>query len=157
MKNVHCFVILCIVSILLIIVLGGCFNYNNGYSEESTSLEWFPDESHFVDYKIVGKKVVFRYSIAFQNNCECDVAFDIGAKFYKKDTRGWLKNNEILLGQSDCEKEENGYIPLRRNEKKSIVFSFEGDYLGGKVNTNLSFPEELVPIVIFKWESNSDI
>lgn len=124
-----------------------CKNYE---ANKNTPLKWLPSESHFVDYEIVGKKIVFRYSISFQNNSDFDIGFDISAKFSRKETHGWLKRNETLSGHADCEKNGEGYILLHKNEKKNIVISFEGGYSGENVNTNLSFPELLMPIVISK-------
>lgn len=114
----------------------------------SSALKWIPEESRFVDYKINNGKVTVRYSIAFENFTEDDIEFSINAAFSKSETKGWLKN-EILNGMAYDENNESGHIILHAYEKRNVVISFTGDYLGGKVNTNLSFPEEIAPVLIF--------
>lgn len=137
-----------ILTLVLISILSVCLFLSYNSEDESTTLEWNPENSYFLDYKIKNNRITFRYVIEFKNKSDTALSFQIGVKFSKKDTKGWLKN-EFLIGDTDYT-DENGYFPLDSNEKESIVFSFEGEYLGGNVNTNLSFPEEILPSVIFK-------
>ncbi|MBQ5347957.1 MAG: hypothetical protein IIU39_07900, partial [Ruminococcus sp.] len=53
-------------------------------------------------------------------------------------------DDEYLFGL-----DKNGqdkYVILKPKEEKSVEFWFEGKYLGGEVNTKLTFPE-LLPVL----------
>ena len=122
--------------------------------EEQTNedtLYWLPDESYFVDYEIVEGKVKFRYAICFVNNSGNDCFIKLSAKFATKDLKGWAENNEFFDG---CD--ENGeweYRKVKNGEKSVLVYTFTTKYLGGPVNTNLSFPEDLM--LVEKLQENS--
>lgn len=130
--------------LLIILVIGAlCLSAQRTKEDDvSNSLHWLPDESHFVDYCIDGDSVIFRYSICFVNNSEHDTGVKISAKFSTKELEGWVRDDGFFEGCS-----ENGeweYQNIKSGEKKNFVFSFKGKYLGGVVNQNLSFPEDLL-------------
>ena len=96
----------------------------------------------FVDYEIIDEKIRFGYSICFVNDSENSHKVSLSAKFNSEELRGWLKNNGFFLG---CN--ENGEIlseEILPETKKNIIFYFEGEYLGGNVNNELSFPDEII-------------
>lgn len=65
----------------------------------------------------------------------------LSAKFKSKELKGWLKNESYFMG---CEQNvEMLYATVKANNSADVVFTFEGEYLGGEVNKNLSFPEEI--------------
>ncbi len=103
---------------------------------------WVHEKSHFVDYEINGDRIKFRYSIHFVNSSNDDMQVSLSAKFKSKELKGWLKKESFFKG---CD--QNGemlYAIIKANDKADVIFSFEGEYLGGEVNKNLSFPEELI-------------
>ena len=111
--------------------------------DRSNTLYWEPEESYFVDYKITDENTVkFRYSIHFVNNSEEDITAALTAVFNSQEIKGWLDQGNGLIG---CD--ENGellYTEIKSGESADAVYVFEGKYLGGKVNQNLSFPEEII-------------
>lgn len=137
------------IAILLVTVLVGVsalipvllFKRTDEHNNEDT-LCWLPDESYFVDYEIVDDEVRFRYAICFVNNSGSDSHIRLSAKFAAKDLKGWAENSGFFDGY-----DENGecdYRKIKNGEKTVLVYSFTTKYLGGPVNTTLSFPEELL-------------
>ena len=116
------------------IVLSGCTMIKE---KEKSKLYWVPEESYFVGYEIIDDNVVFSYSICFVNNWNDDYVVDVSAKFQKSEMKNWIEYKDFYLGTSN-----DGTV--KANSKKNIVYSFKGKYLGGKVNTNISFPKELI-------------
>ena len=125
------------------IILSSCINY---YSKQSNdvALSWNPEESYFVDYEINGEKIKFRYSICFHNHTSEPTEIGISAKFNKRELNGWLRYEGFFIGTDDRGILKYGLI--KPKEKINIIYTFEGDYLGGTVNDSLSFPEELMTI-----------
>ncbi len=124
---------------ILTFLLSGIFQKG----EEEKSFYWLPEESFFVDYDIVDEKTIkFRYTICFVNNLDVDTTISLSAKFDKKELAGWVVQTDGFMG---CD--ENGellYKEIKQGEKEFVTVTFEGKYLGGEVNENLSFPEELI-------------
>lgn len=109
---------------------------------KDVAIGWIPESSYFVDYQVTGDKIKFRYSVCYYNNTLDRIDIGIAAKFNKKELRGWLKYESFFFGMDDDG--DMKYETVNPKEKKNIVFCFEGDYLGGSVNRNLSFPEEII-------------
>ena len=66
-------------------------------------------------------------------------------KFIKKELDGWLRYEKFFIGTDD----NDGLLKyglIKPKEKTNIIYTFEGNYLGGTVNDTLSFPEELMTI-----------
>ncbi|MBR2109192.1 MAG: hypothetical protein IJ932_04505 [Ruminococcus sp.] len=142
-------VVVCSLVFFLIFV----FSINNSVfipkeTNIDTTLTWFPEKSSFKDYKIDKDKIKFCYSIYFINydNESCELS--LGAKFEQSELDGWFSyvdNDDEFL----CGLDENGqdkYVIFKPKEKKKVDFWFEGKYLGGVVNTKLSFPE-IIPVL----------
>ena len=53
-----------------------------------------------------------------------------------------MKNEKFLTGLGEDGKLKKEKIGS--GEKINVIFVFEGKYLGGKVNENISFPEEII-------------
>lgn len=107
------------------------------------------EQSYFDGYEITNDKVKFRYSIHFVNELDssCDIA--IYAIFDKSELSDWVKNNDVDSEENqfeglkkDCS--DRLTVNLKAHESKDIIFTFEGKYLGGKVNENLSFPTDII-------------
>lgn len=132
-----------IILLIMPMILSSCIN---SYSERSkdVALSWIPEESYFVDYEINGEKIKFRYSICFHNHTSEPTEIGICAKFNKRELNGWLRYEGFFIGDDNDGLLKYGLI--KPKEKTNIVYTFEGDYLGGTVNENLSFPEELMTI-----------
>lgn len=117
--------------------------------DQGYSLRWLKEESYFVDYEITSANTIkFRYSICLVNDTEDDITVSLSAKFEKNELKGWVEQDDFFLG---CD--ENGnwlYQEIKGGEKKNVIFVFEGKYLGGDPNENLSFPSELMVMTDFK-------
>ena len=150
MKKFFLVFILSLFSIAIIFVLGLTIysiihSTPTNEKPRKNTISWSSEESYFVDYKIDNDKVMFRYSICFYNGTEEPVEVSLGAKFNSLELDGWFKCEDNFfegLGEDGKHK----YEVLNPKETKNIVFCFKGDYLGGEVNTNLSFPEEILPV-----------
>ena len=134
------------ISIAIIFVIFICFAffskiYYPHKGSGNKSLRMIPEESFFVDYDIVNENTVkFRYSICFANDSEIDTNVSIQATFNSDELKGWVKKEHLFIGMDN-----NGKMlseTVKHGEKVNIVFVFEGEYLGGSVNENLSFPSE---------------
>ena len=112
-----------------------------------SDISWLPEESHFVDYEIVDGKVRFRYAICFENKAEHAVGIKIAAKFMNEELEGWCQYTDFFEGYD--ENNEWDYKSIQSGEKVQYIYTFEGEYLGGTVNTSLSFPEELLVSLSF--------
>ena len=87
----------CYISIILLIsiVLCGC---NMNTQKEKSRFYWIPEESYFVDYKIIEDKIIFSYSICFVNDWDEDYSVDISAKFKKSELRNKITGNKYTGG-----------------------------------------------------------
>ncbi len=138
---------LSLIIVFLLFVIGGIFLVSFFLSEtrsdeEKTDFYWIPEKSYFVDYKIEKNKIVFSYSICFINNSESDVSVAVSAKFKKSEINKWIKYQSFFMG---CDKEGNiKYNIIKAGEQKNVVFYFEGEYISRNINTELSFPDELI-------------
>lgn len=133
-------------TVIILLGIGGIILYSILQSPQTDdlndTLHWLPDESYFVDYEIVDNTVKFRYSICFVNGTERDCGVKVSAKFKEEELSNWIKNVDFFEGHS--KNGEWSYCEIKSGEKINLVLTFEGEYLGGSVNTDLSFPEELI-------------
>lgn len=134
--------VLFVIAITMLLIGSGCtaffsrFGGSENNPNEST-LHWVPEKSHFAEYEIVEDKIRFVYEIYFVNESDEDAEIMLSASFKSSDLKGWVKNQNSFI----C---LNSYERIEKDESKAIRFTFEGDYLGGEVNENLSLPEELI-------------
>lgn len=102
-----------------------------------TVFRWIAEESYLIDYEITAENTVkLRCSLRFENKTDEDLAIDVHLQFFPEETRGWMKNAD-LFG-----KEENGETIdpiIKAGETRDVIIIFEGEYLGGPVNEDLSF------------------
>ena len=134
-----------VLPILIILLLTSCTSIEKEYP----ALKWFPEKSHFLDYKIEGHVVTFRYKILFKNFTNEDIAVGITAIFEKSYTKDWVEENEFLATFSKSDNDlKDGYAVVKANNSTYVIASFSGTFTGGKVNTNLSFPEEIILITV---------
>ena len=127
----------CVITLLFLIL-----SFNSCSSSDTISLRWFPEESYFVGYEIIGDTVKFQYSICFENCTEYDTIISLQAKFRRNDLKGWMKYENFFAGY-----DENGetlHQLIEANQKINIVYTFIGKYTGGTVNEKISFPERLI-------------
>ena len=132
-------------SIIFLCFIMTFFTSCKNTNQDRCSIEWIPEESYFVNYEIHENKVKFQYSICFKNYTNEVVDIGITAKFNKVDLKNWLQFEDYFIGQ-----DKNGemkYGKILPKEKNNINFYFEGEYLGGLVNEQLSFPEEIIYVV----------
>ena len=134
------FSLLLIVS--LAVLLCGCHFRS---VEPDSAFYWLPEESGFVDYEIDGDCVSFRYRICFVNETEQDRSIKLSAAFSPKELAGWVESKDYFDGLNNRGQWE--YQTVRRLSKNQLIYTFEGKYLGGEVNTKLSFPEDLMVVL----------
>lgn len=133
--------------ITILIVLGvismlQLFQKPESSEQTHNTLHWLPEESNFVDYEIVGDNIKFRYAITFVNNFPYDSTISLSAKFSPKELKGWIEADDFIIG---CD--ENDIMiteSIVKGQKKKIIFTFTGKYLGGKIPQKLSFPQEII-------------
>lgn len=134
------FTMIIIASILAILYC--CTDGRHTSNEKGNTLYWIPEESYFESYEIVNNTISFHYSICFVNNTPYDTTISLRAKFKQQDIKGWLKQEDYYPG---CDKNgERLYQTIKAGEKVNISYQFTGEYLGGTVNENLSFPQKLI-------------
>ena len=131
MKRISC--ILTVTVLMVFLFLTGC----DFYKDQPSEFYWIPEESYFAGYEIVDDKVVFAYSICFVNDGEEDYAVNVSAKFKRSELSKWVEYKDFFLGSAEDE-------TVKAGTKKNITYYYEGKYLGGEVNTELSFPEEMI-------------
>ena len=124
----------------IILIIASAFSMTSCLIEDNgDSYEWIIEEkSHFVDYKIEGEKIKFRYSIYMISKYDEDQEICFGVKFKPEEIAGWVESEDV---QGDPIYFDSDYAILKAHSKGSVIFTFEGKYLGGKVNTALSYPE----------------
>lgn len=128
-----------LLAVTLMMLLCSCGLYS---VDDDSSVYWLQDESGFVDYEISGDVVRFRYSICFVNETTADTGIKLSAKFSGKELSDWLENEDYFEGLDDHG--EWSYQTIKAGEKAQLIYTFEGKYLGGDVNEELSFPEEII-------------
>lgn len=111
-------------------------------SDPDSSFYWLPEESGFVDYEINGDCVRFWYRICFVNEDQQDIKVKLSAAFSGSELTGWVASKEYFDGLDD--EGQWSYRTVKASGKTELVYIFEGKYLGGEVNTDLAFPEELM-------------
>ena len=120
------------------IILSSCVNKD----DDESLLKWIPEKSYFTSYSVKNNIVIFGYMIHFVNNSTNEYKIRISAKFKSGDLKGWIKNKDFFEG---CDEDGNWLESvLYPQQETDVVFWFEGEYLGGIVNDNISFPEELI-------------
>ena len=111
-------------------------------NNSATGVDWIREESHFVDYSIDGDVIKFRYLFTFENTYHRDMIISYPqVEFSRKELKGWLEYKDSYVGVSE-DGTTDTYIPA--GEKVGVVLTFEGKYLGGEVNTELSIPDSIV-------------
>lgn len=113
--------------------------------EQESSFYWLPEESGFVDYEIDGDCVRFRYRICFVNETKQDVSIKVSAAFSPKELAGWVESKDYFDGLNN--RGDWTYQTVGSFCKNQLIYTFEGKYLGGEVNTELSFPEDLMVVL----------
>lgn len=63
-------------------------------------------------------------------------------KIFKKRTQRLGKTRWFFEGCD--ENSELLYEEIKSGEKENVVFVFEGEYLGGEIKQDISFPEEII-------------
>lgn len=116
-------------------------SYMNNREDFSTGLHYIADECRLIDYEITGDKVRFRYEMCWHSDSEYDLKlWQFAVKFREMDTAGWLENEGFLFGELDA---QDDYCIIRSGDTIYVTLVFEGNYLGGSVNTNLTKPDKV--------------
>ena len=110
--------------------------------DAGTGIAVLREESYFRDYTIQGDRIQFNYVIVLENYTPSNFYIQnyIDASFPRKEIKGWLGYQKYYKGCFEESKE----VYLRAGEKKTVVLQFEGEYLGGPVNTGMNPPTKLI-------------
>ena len=131
----------CALLAVVLVTMCGCHT-----NSEPSKLRIVKEESYFAGYEIKGDRVIFSYSICFANDYEEDFDILFSARFKKSELKGWFERDEkdtSFISGSPVIGEWKNFI-IKSGEKKNVLLYFEGQYLGGEVNENLSFPLEIM-------------
>lgn len=142
MKKWSIFLVVIIFLLAFMVVTMCSCNANS----EPSKLRIVKEESYFAGYEIKGDRVIFSYSICFANDYEEDFDILFSARFKKSELKGWFERDEkdtSFISGSPVIGEWKNFI-IKSGEKKNVLLYFEGQYLGGEVNENLSFPLEIM-------------
>lgn len=133
-------VILILVLLSLSLLIMSCID-----PQSKETLTWNEKESSFVDYSIDSDRIRFSYTLSFTNHTDEDQEIAVSAKFKHFELENWIEDEGFFIGE-----DENGEIKYVKAKAKStgkLTVFFEGKYLGGKVKTDLSFPEEIMIVM----------
>lgn len=103
----------------------------------SGALRWVREKSSCTDISIQNDRVVLTYSLHFENTTDddCWVCYP-QASFRRYELWGWMEcGNFSGYGENG----ENTFL-IPANQAVDIIIIFEGKYLGGPVNENISLP-----------------
>ncbi len=143
---------LLVISILFIFLLiCGCSAIEN----DDSVLTWNTEKSGFSEYYIKNNKVYFDYKICFENHLEENLTISVCAIFKSKELKGWIKESDLSNIAVD-ENENIARYSIPAKSEKTVTLKFVGEYLGGTVNENLSFPEELIIEFLSEDEISND-
>ncbi|MEE3333633.1 MAG: hypothetical protein VZR54_05070 [Ruminococcus sp.] len=122
--------------LLLIICFTLCFSACSNIDKTSSPISWIKEKSQFNNYEIQGEKIYFNYSIYLINNSNEDEVIALDVTFNDNEIDDWVAsdNDNSNYFLSD-------YSVVKAKSKGCVDFTFKGKYLGGKINTDLSFPD----------------
>ncbi len=109
-----------------------------------------PEECYFVDYEIDGNRIKFRYAFTWFNDTDDDTMVEgFQCKFKRSEIKKWLdpdKDGNWLPAKNEIGDDSVAFI-VPANSKCTVVLTFEGEYLGGEVNENLSYPIDCLMVM----------
>lgn len=115
----------------------------------TTSWQWIREESYLVDIALDADNgtVAILYSFCFSNPTENPYALaPISANFARKDLAGWIDYQQFYVGKR---LDDNYYTILEPQQTTNVIYSFEGEYIGGEVNTHIAPPAEIMYMVSY--------
>lgn len=116
-------------------------SYMGNREDFSPGLRYIDDKCRLIDYEVTGDIVRFRYEMCWHSDSEYDLKlWQFAVKFRDEDTAGWLDNEGFLFGKLEA---EDDYCIIQSGDTIYVTLLFEGTYLGGSVNTNLSEPDKV--------------
>ena len=128
---------LCIVLIVafLLCAITGCSAEDTTYKTDRKYFTWVKEESTLVNIRVVDNTVYLYYSIYFDNQYDHEVdVWAITVRFSRYSLRGWLKYQKVFVGDPV---DGSTKVTIPPSTKTSVVFVFQGEYLGGKINEKL--------------------
>lgn len=111
------------------------------------TLHWVRDQSYCLDISVQHDRVYLTYSFHFENTSDNDywVCYP-QAKFSRIELFGWMEyDNFSGYGENG---EKTFLVPA--NDDVDIIVTFEGNYLGGRVNDKISTPS-----IVFLQKQNT--
>lgn len=106
---------------------------------EPGGLNWDANECRMLDYQTSGDQIRVRYSVRMVNHeedADLELSF-FGLYFTREDVDGWLKYERSYV----CTLESGeASVVIPAGEYVDVVLLFEGEYLRGEVNEDLSAP-----------------
>ena len=132
-------------------LFSGCLIFGSSHPSTEVSsgaLRWVREQSFLVNSSVQDDRITLTYSFHFQNSTDDDLWVCYPqAKFNRLELLGWMEYDHIS-GYGEYG-EDTFLIPA--NDEADIIVVFEGKYLGGTVNQDLS-----VPSIVFMQKESSD-
>lgn len=129
---------LILVAVVLFFLIFWQMNSKSQTDTGSTgTLRWVREKSLCTDISIQNDRVVLTYSLHFENTSDDDywVCYP-QASFRRIELLGWMEYG-VFPGYGKAG--ENTFL-IPANDSVDVIVVFEGNYLGGKVNENISPP-----------------
>ena len=127
--------LICFILITLALTSVACTSKYTESASLNESFFWKKSESKLVDVKIVDNKVQLYYSICFDNQYDHSIwVSSVTGGFSRFDCWRWMKYEKAFVAET--EDGQNGVL-LPPKTKMSVIFVFEGEYLGGKINEDM--------------------
>ena len=124
-----------LIAAFLFCIITGCGVKDTTSDSDRKYFKWVKEESVLVDVKVVDNTVQLYYSLCFDNRYDHEVdVWAISVDFSRYSLLGWLKYQDAFVGDPI---DGSTKVTIPPSTKTSVVFVFQGEHLGGKVNEKL--------------------
>ena len=128
--------LICFIMITLAFTSVACTSKDTESTMPDEYFAWLRKESGLVEAKIVGDKVQLYYSVCFDNQYDIGILVSsVVGGFSRLDCWGWMKYEKAFVAETEDGQNE---VLIPPKTKMSVIFVFEGEYLGGKVNEDIT-------------------
>ena len=146
LKKSACFLL---IAAFLLCSITGCGAEDTTPNPDRKYFKWVEEESILVDAKAVDNTVQLYYSLCFDNRYDHEVdVWAVTVNFSRFALRGWLQYQDAFVGDPI---DGSTKVTIPPNTKMSVVFVFQGEYIGGKVNEKLRI-RRLVHLVDYHYD-----
>ena len=124
-----------LIAAFLLCPIMGCGAEDATSNPDRKYFTWVKEESTLVDISVADNTVHLYYSICFDNQYDHEVdVWAVTVGFSRFALLGWLKYQDAFVGNPI---DGSTKVTIPPNTKTSVVFVFQGEYLGGKINEKL--------------------